>query len=82
MGMQPILPITVSVRKIKGAARQHYVDFNLDVTVSLDVNKSLLGTNTTLTKTFLSTDSLSVLPRSDQDKIPHVLNFFPMYFCH
>ena len=37
MGMQPILPITVSVRKIKGAAHQHYVD----VTVSLDVNRPL-----------------------------------------
>ena len=26
MGMQPILPITVNVEKIKGATRQHYSD--------------------------------------------------------
>ena len=26
MGMQPILPITVPVKKIKGAARQYYSD--------------------------------------------------------
>ena len=25
MGMQPILPVIVSVKKIKGAARQRYV---------------------------------------------------------
>ena len=24
MGMQPILPVSVSVKKIKGVARQHY----------------------------------------------------------
>ena len=36
MGMQPILPVTVSVIKIKGAARQRYVDS--DVTVTLGVN--------------------------------------------
>ena len=26
MGMQPILPVTVPVKKIKGADRQHYID--------------------------------------------------------
>ena len=25
MGMQPVLPVTVPVKKIKGAARQRYV---------------------------------------------------------
>ena len=37
MGMQPILTVTVPIRKIKGAARQQYVD----VTVSLGVNRPL-----------------------------------------
>ena len=37
MGMQPILAITVSVRKIKDAVLQHYVD--IDVTVTLGVNR-------------------------------------------
>ena len=37
MGMQPILAITVSIKKIKGATCRHYVDG--DVTVMLGVKK-------------------------------------------
>ena len=40
MGMQPILPITVPVIKIKGATRQHNVDGDVDVTVTLGVNRA------------------------------------------
>ena len=36
MGIQPILTVTGPVRKIKGATVQHYVDF--DVAVSVGVN--------------------------------------------
>ena len=39
MAMQAILTVTGTVRKIKGADHQHYVDD--DVTVSLGVNRSL-----------------------------------------
>ena len=39
MGMQPILPVTVSIRKIKGADCQHYSDGDVDVT--LGVNRPL-----------------------------------------
>ena len=41
MGIQPILPITVPVKKIKGAVRQHYVDVDIGVTVTLGMNKPL-----------------------------------------
>ena len=41
IGTQPILPITVTVRKIKGAARQNYVESDVDVTVTLGVNRAL-----------------------------------------
>ena len=39
MGMQPILLVTVSVKKIKGAACQRYVDGDGDVTVTLGVKR-------------------------------------------
>ena len=42
MGMQPILPVTVSVKKIKFAARQCYVYADIDVTGSLGVDEPLL----------------------------------------
>ena len=30
MGMEPILPVSVPVKKIKRAARQHYIDGDVD----------------------------------------------------
>ena len=44
MGMQPILLITVSVKKIKGAARQRYV-VTLDVTRPLHNDSLHKGTS-------------------------------------
>ena len=41
MDMQPILPVNVTIRKIKGDVRQHYVDGGIDVTLTLGVNKAL-----------------------------------------
>ena len=41
MGMQPILPVTLTVGNIKGAARQHYIDSDVDWTVTLGVSRSL-----------------------------------------
>ena len=43
MCTQPILPITVAVRKIKGAARECYIDRDVDVTVTLSVNRPFLS---------------------------------------
>ena len=41
MSMQPILIVTVTIRKIKGAARQYDVDVTDDMTVSHDLNRPL-----------------------------------------
>ena len=43
MGVQPILTVTVSVRKIKGGARQHYVDVKkINVAGERGVNRALV----------------------------------------
>ena len=39
MGMQPILPVTVTIKKIKGSTRQHYVNIDVYVTVTPGVHR-------------------------------------------